>query len=207
MRAFLRADPDINMVGEMRDPETTRIAVEASLTGHLVLSTLHTNSAPESVVRLLDMGLDPFNFADALLGVLGQRLARRLCADCKTPMADAAEQLQLMAEEYCRQTPLVATEVLAGWRVKYGASGEGEPVLYQPIGCARCHNSGYRGRVGIYELMSASPAIKRLIQQRRPVDELFGQAMADGMLRLQQYGAHAVLQGLTDWRSIRSACA
>ena len=207
MRAFLRADPDIIMVGEMRDAETTKIAVEASLTGHLVLSTLHTNSAPESVVRLLDMGLDPFNFADALLGVLGQRLARRLCADCKVPMEDAADQLLPMAQEYCAETTLDLTEVLAEWQARYGTPEGGKPVLYKAVGCAHCHDSGYRGRVGVYELMTATPAIKKLIQERRPVEALFQQAMADGMLRLRQYGLLTVLQGLTDWRSIRSACA
>ena len=172
-----------------------------------IQSTLHTNSAPESVVRLLDMGLDPFNFADALLGVLGQRLARRLCADCKVPMEDAADQLLPMAQEYCAETTLDVTEVLAEWQARYGTPEGGKPVLYKAVGCAHCHDSGYRGRVGVYELMAATPAIKKLIQERRPVDALFRQAMADGMLRLRQYGLLTVLQGLTDWRSIRSACA
>jgi len=204
MRAFLRADPDIIMVGEMRDAETAHIAIEASLTGHLVLSTLHTNSAPESVVRLLDMGLDPFNFADALIGVLGQRLARRLCKHCKAPMSDAGAQLQEMLHEYGETTQQSAQEVLSHWRQRYGGS-DGSMTLYQAVGCEACNHTGYKGRVGIYELMTASPAIKRLIQARAPVEELFATAQREGMLRLAQYGILKVLEGVTDYRSVRMA--
>ncbi len=207
MRAFLRADPDIIMVGEMRDSETAHIAIEASLTGHLVMSTLHTNSAPESVVRMLDMGLDPFNFSDALIGVLSQRLARRLCPKCKKPHAPDDEELDQMAQEYCAGTALDPAQVVAGWRTRFGAKDAGDIVLYHASGCEHCNHSGYKGRVGIYELMTATPAIKKLVQTRAPVEQLFERAAAEGMLRLQQYGMHKVLEGVTDLGSVRGACA
>jgi len=207
MRAFLRADPDIIMVGEMRDAETTHIAIEASLTGHLVLSTLHTNSAPESVVRLLDMGLDPFSFSDALIGVLSQRLARRLCKHCKQPIADASVEIDTMAQEYCEGTALQPQAVLADWQRRFGGADGGPVVLYQAIGCEKCKHTGHKGRVGIYELMTATASIKKLIQARAPVEQLFKAAVVDGMLTLKQYGLIKVLEGLTDTVSVRSACA
>ena len=205
MRAFLRADPDIIMVGEMRDSETTHIAIEASLTGHLVMSTLHTNSAPESVVRMLDMGLDPFNFADALIGVLSQRLARRLCKDCKQAVANPNEELLQIAQDYCKESDLNPQDLLAQWRPRYAPGGD--RVLYRAVGCGHCAQTGYKGRVGIYELMTATPAIKKLIQTRAPVDRLFDVAVQEGMLKLQQYGIQKVLEGVTDLRSVRGACA
>jgi type II secretory ATPase GspE/PulE/Tfp pilus assembly ATPase PilB-like protein len=207
MRAFLRADPDIIMVGEMRDAETTHIAIEASLTGHLVLSTLHTNSAPESVVRLLDMGLDPFSFSDALIGVLSQRLARRLCKHCKVPVEDSSAQIASMAHEYCKGTALQPDAVLADWQQRYAAPDGGPPLLYAAAGCDKCNHTGHKGRVGIYELMSATPSIKKLIQIRAPVEQLFTCAVGEGMLTLKQYGFIKVLEGLTDQVSVRSACA
>ena len=207
MRAFLRADPDIIMVGEMRDSETAHIAIEASLTGHLVMSTLHTNSAPESVVRMLDMGLDPYNFSDALIGVLSQRLARRLCPTCKKPHAPDDEELGQMAQEYCTGTALDPAQVVADWRTRFSKKGAGGIVLYRANGCEHCNHSGYKGRVGIYELMTATPAIKKLVQTRAPVEQLFERAAAEGMLRLQQYGMHKVLEGVTDLGSVRGACA
>jgi len=207
MRAFLRADPDIIMVGEMRDAETTHIAIEASLTGHLVLSTLHTNSAPESVVRLLDMGLDPFSFSDALIGVLSQRLARRLCKHCKVPVEDSVVQIESMAREYCKSTALQPEALLAQWQQRYASASGGGPVVYTATGCEKCNHTGHKGRVGIYELMTATPAIKKLIQARSPVEQLFRCAVDDGMLTLQQYGFIKVLEGLTDLVSVRSACA
>jgi type II secretory ATPase GspE/PulE/Tfp pilus assembly ATPase PilB-like protein len=206
MRAFLRADPDIIMVGEMRDTETTHMAIEASLTGHLVLSTLHTNSAPESVVRLLDMGLDPFSFSDALIGVLSQRLARKLCAACKAPVADSEAQLEEMAAEYCQSTELHPADVLAGWKLQYAQADGGSPQVFTAPGCPKCNHTGHKGRVGIYELMTATPAIKKLIQARTPVEQLFQCALRDGMLTLRQYGLLTVLQGLTDRTSVSSAC-
>ena len=145
MRAFLRADPDVIMIGEMRDAETASMAIEASLTGHLVLSTLHTNSAPETVVRLLEMGMDPFSFADALIAVLAQRLARRLCEKCRTNRAATPEELAVLAQEYCRDTPLEPESLLAEWHTRF----EGSPHLYQTKGCERCpdYRSALRGVV------------------------------------------------------------
>ena len=207
MRAFLRADPDIIMVGEMRDTETTHIAIEASLTGHLVLSTLHTNSAPESVVRLLDMGLDPFSFSDALIGVLSQRLAHRLCPHCKIPAEDSPGDIAQMAHDYCKGTTLDEPAVLAEWHTRFGVPTGAAPVLYRATGCPRCNHTGHKGRIGIYELMTATPAIKKLIQDRAPVTLLFQRAVADGMLTLQQYGLLKVLEGVTDLHSVRNACA
>jgi type II secretory ATPase GspE/PulE/Tfp pilus assembly ATPase PilB-like protein len=207
MRAFLRADPDIIMVGEMRDAETTHIAIEASLTGHLLLSTLHTNSAPESVLRLLDMGLDPFSFSDALIGVLSQRLARRLCPHCKIPVEDSLGDLAKMAKDYCKGTALDEADVLAQWHTRFSQPGEAHPVLYRAAGCPQCNQTGHKGRVGIYELMTATPAIKKLIQLRAPVALIFQTAMTEGMLTLQQYGLLKVLEGVTDLHSVDNACA
>ena len=207
MRAFLRADPDIIMVGEMRDAETTHIAIEASLTGHLVLSTLHTNSAPESVVRLLDMGLDPFSFSDALIGVLSQRLARRLCKHCKQPVPDSSAEIAAMAHEYCTTTDMSPEQLLAQWQRTYGSPSGEPPVIYTAPGCDKCNHTGHKGRVGIYELMTATPAIKKLIQARSPVEQLFRCAVGEGMLTLKQYGFIKVLEGLTDQVSVRSASA
>ena len=206
MRAFLRADPDIIMVGEMRDAETTHIAIEASLTGHLVLSTLHTNSAPESVVRLLDMGLDPFSFSDALIGVLSQRLARRLCPHCKIPVENSSVEMAQMAQEYCQGTTLDEQRLLTEWRVHFGLPAGNPPVLYRATGCPHCNQTGHKGRIGIYELMAATPAVKKLIQARAPVAQLFQCAVADGMQTLQQYGLLKVMEGVTDRHSVRNAC-
>ncbi|NHZ97273.1 hypothetical protein F2P46_16310 [Massilia sp. CCM 8734] len=207
MRAFLRADPDVIMVGEMRDRETVGIGIEASLTGHLVLATLHTNSAPESIVRLLDMGMDPFNFADALLGVLAQRLARRLCGACKEAyQPDAAEMAQL-AGEYCAEVAHAGAApdtVLAAWRARH-ADGEGRFTLYRARGCAGC-NGGYRGRIGLHELMIGSDHIKRLLQERSRVALLLAAALDEGMLTLKMDGIEKVLLGLTDLRTVRQVC-
>lgn len=208
MRSFLRADPDVIMVGEMRDSETAHIAIEASLTGHLVLSTLHTNSAPESVIRMLDMGLDPFNFADALVGVLSQRLARRLCGQCKQAYTPGLDELHELARDHGARTDGEADALATLWQASPHPSGT-EPglVLYRPKGCDHCGHTGYKGRVGIYELMTASPALKKLIQSRAPVEQLFETATQEGMLRLMQYGVQQMLAGVTDIRSVRGACA
>ena len=214
MRAFLRADPDIIMVGEMRDRETTAIGIEASLTGHLVLATLHTNSAPESIVRLLDMGMDPFNFADALLGILAQRLAKRLCVKCREPYAVPPAELQMLLAEYCQELQVTsafqadskgATEALyKKWLADYGKNGQ--ITLYRAKGCDACGGSGYKGRVAIHELMVGTDAIKRLIQERAKVYELFEQALEDGMRTLRQDGIEKVLQGITDMKQVRAVC-
>ena len=205
MRSFLRADPDVIMVGEMRDEETAKTGVEASLTGHLVLSTLHTNSAPESIVRLLDMGMDPFNFADALLAILAQRLARALCPKCKTSYKPSQEELQELAREYVEGIPLDAEEVLKEWKTTY--TKKGAFTLQAASGCPQCNYTGYRGRFGIYELLTVTPEIKRMIQFRAPVSELLPAAIQAGMRTLKQDGICKVLQGKTDMLQVRAVCA
>ena len=197
MRSFMRADPDVIMVGEMRDAETAKIGIEASLTGHLVLSTLHTNSAAESVVRLLDFGMDPFNFADALLGVLSQRLVRRLCAHCRVRREPDPRELEDLAREYCLDTPAEPGNVLAQWRA-------GKPVLHAPKGCKECDGSGYRGRMAVYELMVTDAAVKRLIQTRALVSDISAAALANGMHTLKQDGIEKVLAGHTDMSQVRA---
>ncbi|MBI1943201.1 MAG: type II/IV secretion system protein [Betaproteobacteria bacterium] len=202
MRSFMRADPDVIMVGEMRDAETAKIGIEASLTGHLVLSTLHTNSAAESVMRLLDLGMDPFNFADALLGVLSQRLVRHLCADCRVPYPATGAELEELAAEYCNDTPLDAGGLLDAWRTQHGGT-DAQIVLYRARGCARCDGTGYKGRMAVYELLLADHALKRLVQGRAPVPEIVAAALANGMRTLKQDGIDRVLRGLTDIREVR----
>ncbi len=214
MRAFLRADPDIIMVGEMRDKETVGMGIEASLTGHLVFATLHTNSAPESIVRLLDMGMDPFNFADALLGILAQRLAKRLCGNCKQAYQPSDIELELMLTEFCEE--LQNTEkfrkdakagraaVLAGWRERY-ADKDGRFTLYRAVGCDEC-NRGYKGRVGLHELMIGTDKVKKLLQEHARVAQLLAAALEDGMLTLKMDGIEKVLLGITDIKMVRAVC-
>ncbi|HWU82492.1 MAG TPA: ATPase, T2SS/T4P/T4SS family [Methylophilaceae bacterium] len=204
MRSFLRGDPDVIMVGEMRDQETTKVGIEASLTGHLVLSTLHTNTAPESVVRLLDLGMDPFNFSDALLAILAQRLARALCPECKTAHEASATEIDALLAEYCEGTPLDADEALQAWKTTY--SKNGKFTLYHPNGCKHCNNTGYRGRMGLHELMVITPEVKKRIQTRAPVSELLHAAIAGGMRTLKQDGILKVLAGRTDIGQIRAVC-
>jgi len=213
MRAFLRADPDIIMVGEMRDKETVSIGLEASLTGHLVFATLHTNSAPESIIRLLDMGMDPFNFADALLGILAQRLAKRLCSACKEAYEPSDAELRSLLNEYCtelRNTPrfqqdqtAAEEEVLARWRKDYGT--DGKIRLYRAVGCSAC-SGGYKGRVGLHELMVGTDPVKKLIQEHARVAELTARALEDGMLTLKMDGIEKVLSGITDIKQVRVVC-
>lgn len=215
MRAFLRADPDVIMVGEMRDHETTAVGIEASLTGHMVMSTLHTNSAPESIVRLLDMGMDPFNFADAILGILAQRLIKRLCVHCKKAVVASRDEINLLLAEYCeelkhteawKQDPnSVSKEVHDRWVESY-ANENGEFTLYHPVGCPECNGIGYSGRLGVFELLTGSDAIKRHIQERARVSELVSTALAEGMRTLKQDGIDKVLQGITDMQQVRTAC-
>lgn len=214
MRAFLRADPDVIMVGEMRDKETVSTGIEASLTGHLVFATLHTNSAPESIVRLLDMGMDPFNFADALLGILAQRLAKRLCGSCKQAYHPNEEEVNLLLAEFCEE--LKATEafrtdpqaaraqVLAGWKERY-ADGEGKFTLYRAVGCPEC-NKGYRGRIGLHELMIGTERVKKLLVEHSRVAALLAAALEDGMLTLKMDGIEKVLGGFTDVKMVRQVC-
>ena len=201
MRAFLRADPDVIMVGEMRDQETAGIAVEASLTGHLVFSTLHTNSAAETVVRLLDMGIDPFSFSDSLLGVLAQRLARRLCLKCRAKRAATAADVELLAEEYCYDTELKPADVMAEWTTRFGA----QPVLYEARGCDFCRRTGYRGRIGLFELLVVTPAMRQMVLRRAAASELRALAMRGGMRTLKQDGIEKCLSGDTDMLEVRAA--
>jgi type II secretory ATPase GspE/PulE/Tfp pilus assembly ATPase PilB-like protein len=205
MRSFLRADPDIVMVGEMRDAETSKIGIEASLTGHLVLSTLHTNSAPECITRLLDLGMDPFNFADALLGILSQRLTRRLCPACKEAYTPTPENLDELLREYCDETSLDTAKVINAWRARY-AGKDGKIVLHRARGCDRCDRTGYQGRMGLYELLVGDATVKRLVQSRAPVTDVKGAAVAAGMRTLKQDGIDKVLQGLTDMLQVRAVC-
>jgi type II secretory ATPase GspE/PulE/Tfp pilus assembly ATPase PilB-like protein len=195
MRAFLRADPDVIMVGEMRDHETAATGVEASLTGHLVLSTLHTNSAPETITRLLDMEIDPFNFADALLGILAQRLVRTLCKDCKQAYPPTQEEFAELMESYG----------LDHWD-RLGVRYSPEFRLHRPKGCAKCGGGGYKGRMGLHELLIGSDPIKRLIQKRETIETIRKQAMAEGMTTLLQDGIVKVIQGHTDFQQVRAVC-
>lgn len=213
MRAFLRADPDIIMVGESRDKETVSMGVEASLTGHLVFSTLHTNSAPESITRLLDMGMDPFNFADALLGILAQRLAKKLC-DCKQEYVPDAEEIKTFVAEYAEELRHTAAwkadyageakQLYEGWLKNYGESGRLK--FYRAVGCDKCNKTGYKGRVGLHELLIADDAVKKLIQERARVAEIFAGAVESGMHTLKMDGMEKIMLGLTDLKQVRSVC-
>ncbi len=213
MRAFLRADPDIIMVGESRDKETVAMGVEASLTGHLVFSTLHTNSAPESITRLLDMGMDPFNFADALLGILAQRLAKKLC-DCKESYYPKTSEINSFIAEYAeelRNTPAwkvdfsgEAQKLFEAWVEQYGENGKLR--FYRAVGCDKCNKTGYKGRLGLHELLIADDRIKKLVQERARVAEIFAAAVDSGMRTLKMDGMEKILLGLTDLKQVRSVC-
>jgi len=194
LRSFLRADPDIILIGEMRDRETAHAAVEASLTGHLVMSTLHTNSAPETITRLLDLGIDPISFSDAFLGVLAQRLVRTLCSDCK------------------KQRPAKKDEVTTLLRM-YGeeqASDLGDPAsftFYEPIGCEVCSNTGYRGRTSIHELLVSSDELVQLIYRQATATEIKQYAVINGMRSLTQDGIRKITLGQFDLAQLRNVIA
>jgi len=221
MRTFLRADPDVVMIGEMRDEETARIAVEASLTGHLVLSTLHTNSAPESITRLLEMGLDPFMFSDSLLGILAQRLVRRLCPHCRVAEPMHAEALRALAEDYHASALGAASatvttagpapgidETVARWQAAYGITDGPERGLvraWRHQGCVHCDHHGYRGRLGLHELMRADEPLREGIRRRAPAAVLQAAALQAGMRTLRQDGIEKMLQGLTDLPEVIAA--
>jgi type II secretory ATPase GspE/PulE/Tfp pilus assembly ATPase PilB-like protein len=210
LRAFLRADPDVIMIGEMRDQETARIALEASMTGHLVLSTLHTNSASETATRLLDLGADPYNLADAMLGILAQRLARKLCPACaeRTPLGRA--DLEELAVEYyyaaqTRQPSFAERDaVIADWRKHFGK--DNNLALWQPKGCDQCQGVGYKGRLGLYEVLEGTPAIRRQIRSQASAADFLHTAIGEGMTNLKQDGIRKALRGLTDMPQVRSAC-
>ncbi len=191
LRSFLRLDPDVIMVGEMRDEETAGIAIEASLTGHLVFSTLHTNSAAETVTRLLDMGIDPFSFSDSLLCVLAQRLARKLCANCKEIYTPDEHEIDDLLDEYGRDA-----FALTGIDCK-------EIRLARAKGCEQCGQSGYKGRLGVHEILDATEHLKYLIKRRADTDDIRTQGIHDGMTSLKQDGILKVFQGLTDIHEVR----
>jgi type II secretory ATPase GspE/PulE/Tfp pilus assembly ATPase PilB-like protein len=198
----------------MRDKETTSIGIEASLTGHLVFATLHTNSAPESIVRLLDLGMDPFNFSDALLGILAQRLARRLCS-CKQAYTPEPAELTSFLREYCdelmntarfKADPKGAMEaVYKDWTRLYG-NDRGQLTFYKPVGCDKCGESGFKGRCGLHELLVANDRIKKLVQEHARVAEILAQCLEDGMRTLKQDGMEKCLTGLTHIKEVRSVC-
>jgi type II secretory ATPase GspE/PulE/Tfp pilus assembly ATPase PilB-like protein len=173
MRSLVRQDPDIIMVGEIRDKITARIAIEAALTGHLVLSTLHTTDAPSAIMRLMDMGIEPFLINAALSGVLAQRLVRKLCIDCRQTRPATPEEKRILKEH-----------------------GIDMDVVYEAHGCQACDNLGYKGRMGIFELLEISPALRALIIHNPQFDAIYNQALADGMKTLQKDGAHKVKEGI-----------
>lgn len=194
LRSFLRLDPDVIMVGEMRDEETASTAVEASLTGHLVFSTLHTNSAPETVTRMLEMGLDPYSFSDSLACILAQRLARRLCKDCKESFHPSAAEYEDLVDEY--------------GRTEFANTGLGfaDVVMFRAVGCDQCGHTGYRGRLGIHEVLECTDIMKGLIKRRSDIDIVREQAATDGMTTLKQDGILKVLRGFTDIHEVRRVC-
>jgi len=183
LRSFMRQDPDIIMVGEIRDLETAEMAIQASLTGHLVLSTLHTNDAPSSVTRMVDMGVEPFLVSATLIGALAQRLGRRICDNCKEQFEVSAEDLR---------------------RLGYQAKSENEMVpLWRGRGCDRCRNTGYKGRFGIHEMMTVNEEIADLIVRRAPVSEVRNAARANGMKMLKEDGLRKVIAGTTTIEEIQ----
>jgi type II secretory ATPase GspE/PulE/Tfp pilus assembly ATPase PilB-like protein len=207
LRAFLRADPDVIMVGEIRDGETGQMAIEASLTGHLVLSTLHTNSAPETVTRLLDMGMDPFNFADSLLAVLAQRLVRRLCGECRQSRPATDEEVEELLDDYMyafgpADTPLSRETVREGWLTRHGRDGRLQ--VHSCPGCGHCDNSGFKGRAGLHELMVISRGLRRLVQTGARAEALQELALREGMRTLRQDGIDKVLAGQTSLEEVRA---
>ena len=192
MRGFLRLDPDIIMIGEMRDRETAATAIEASLTGHLVLSTLHTNNAPETLTRLLDMGMNPLNISDSFLGVLAQRLVRRLCDKCREPYNPTEGEFEDIEADFGKAA-----------LAKAGHAYSSRLKLYHSLGCERCSGSGYKGRLGIHELMEGTPEIKWLIKKNASSQELGKMAHKQGMESLKQDGIHKVFEGITNIREVR----
>jgi type II secretory ATPase GspE/PulE/Tfp pilus assembly ATPase PilB-like protein len=196
MRSFLRADPDVIMVGEMRDKETASIGIQASLTGHLVLSTLHTNSAPESIARLLDMGMDPFNFSDAILCILAQRLARTLCKDCKRSYHPSRQEYTSLVREYGAES----------FTDNVNIQHTEQLILNRPTGCRNCNNKGYRGRMALHELLMGTDEMKLLIQNRANVEAIRAQAVKDGMTTLKQDGIGKIFTGPLELRQVRKVC-
>jgi len=197
MRAFLRSDPDVIMVGEMRDREATTIGIEASLTGHLVFSTLHTNSAPESITRLLDMGMDPFNFADSILCILSQRLVRTLCKNCKEYYHPSKSEYEALVREYGS---------FEAFEKNVHIPYTDDLILNRPVGCNRCYNAGYAGRMALHELLLGTDPMKKLIQSNSLIEILREQAVKDGMTTLKQDGIEKIFGGNCDLLQVRKVC-
>ena len=174
LRAILRQDPDIIMIGEIRDYETASIAVQASITGHLVVSTLHTNSSAATITRLLDMGVESFLIADSVVGVIAQRLVRRLCTACRKPREATAEEREILE-----------------------ATGDGDVTVYEPCGCPLCGDTGYYGRVGVYEIMEITPALRKIIAERGTTEQIKTLALNEGMHTLRMSASNYVLDGIT----------
>ncbi|MGN0431671.1 MAG: GspE/PulE family protein [Lachnospiraceae bacterium] len=179
LRSILRQDPDIIMIGEIRDQETAGIAVQASITGHLVVSTLHTNSSASTITRLADMGVEPYLIADSIVGVIAQRLVRRLCHNCKRPRMATPDELEIM-----------------------GKKPDEQAQIYEPCGCSQCDNMGYKGRIGVYEIMQMTPDLKRIIAKNGNADEIKEQAMKDGMHTLRMSASEYVLSGITSFNEM-----
>lgn len=181
LRSILRQDPDIIMIGEIRDGETAQIAVQAAITGHLVVSTLHTNSAASTVTRIIDMGIEPYIIGDALVGVIAQRLVRRLCQACKTPrLADDDEKVALGIEDM-----------------------DEDVVVYEPVGCPLCNNTGYTGRIGVYEMMPVSKELQSVISKGATADVIEKQALSEGMSTLKMSAGKHVLNGITSLEEMK----
>ncbi len=195
MRAFLRGDPDVIMVGEMRDVETCSIGLEASLTGHLVFSTLHTNSAPETITRLVDMGMNPLNFADAILLIVAQRLVRTLCKECKEDYNPSQKEFEILAREY-------GLDEFKKLSIQYS----NDLRLKKPVGCNKCNDTGYSGRTGLHEVLEGTEEMKRLIMSKPLVEELRTQAIKDGMTTLKQDGILKVFKGDCDLKQVMAVC-
>ena len=207
MRAFLRADPDVIMIGEVRDAETASVCVEASLTGHLVMSTLHTNSAAESVIRLLDLGMDPLNFGDSLIAIVAQRLVRALCPACSMSHVLTEVELDALALDYVHGTALPAATARLRL-LDAGSADVGLPTLAVSLrearGCSRCGGRGYKGRLGVYEVLENIGGMAHLIQARAPTSEVFALACANGMRTLRQDALEKACAGLIDLKQVRT---
>ncbi len=174
LRSILRQDPDIIMIGEIRDQETASIAVQASITGHLVVSTLHTNSAASTITRLADMGIEPYLIADSTIGVIAQRLVRRLCPECKRQKKADAEELELLQ-----------------------LAPDADVTIYEPCGCPRCDGAGFRGRIGVYEIMEVTQSLKSIISKNGSAEDIKKKALEEGMSTLRMSATRYVLEGIT----------
>lgn len=179
LRSILRQDPDIIMIGEIRDQETAAIAVQASITGHLVVSTLHTNSAASTITRLENMGVAPYLIADSVIGVIAQRLVRRLCPECKEEREATMEEKEFMGQDVDKKV-----------------------MIYEPCGCAKCDNTGYKGRIGVYEIMTMSPGLKKMVANHEGAERLNEKAIEEGMRTLRMSGSEYVLDGTTSYSEL-----